>query len=86
MGRGRLMDRHTLQVGSETITAEKFLVCTGGRPEMPPIPGHEFAITSNEAFHLPDPLPKADHDRGRRLHRGRVRRHLPRARLRRSIS
>jgi glutathione reductase (NADPH) len=58
MGRGRLMDRHTVAVGSETITAEKILVCTGGRPEMPPIPGHEFAITSNEAFHLPDPLPK----------------------------
>jgi glutathione reductase (NADPH) len=58
MGRGRLMDRHTVQVGTETITAGKILVCTGGRPEMPPIPGHEFAITSNEAFHLPDPLPK----------------------------
>src|SRR5712671_553576 len=27
-------------------------------PGVPPIPGHEFAITSNEAFHLPDPLPK----------------------------
>ena len=25
---------------------------------MPPIPGHEHAITSNEAFHLPDPLPR----------------------------
>jgi len=58
MGRGRLMDRHTIEVGGETITADKILVCTGGRPEVPPIPGHEFAITSNEAFHLPDPLPK----------------------------
>ena len=58
MGRGRLMDRHTIEVGGETITAEKILVATGGRPEVPPIPGHEFAITSNEAFHLPDPLPK----------------------------
>ncbi len=58
MGRGRLMDRHTIQVGSETITADKILIATGGRPEVPQIPGHEFAITSNEAFHLPDPLPK----------------------------
>lgn len=58
MGRGRLMDRHTIEVGGETITADKILVATGGRPEMPPIAGHEFAITSNEAFHLPDPLPK----------------------------
>ena len=58
MGRGRLMDRHTIEVGGEAITAGKILVCTGGRPEMPPVPGHEFAITSNEAFHLPDPLPR----------------------------
>lgn len=57
MGRGRLMDRHTIQVGEETITAEKILVATGGRPVVPPIPGHELAITSNEAFHLAD-LPK----------------------------
>ncbi len=54
MGRGRLMDRHTIQVGEQTITADKILVATGGRPVVPPIPGHEFAITSNEAFHLPE--------------------------------
>jgi glutathione reductase (NADPH) len=58
MGRGRLMDRHTIQVGEETVTAEKILIATGGRPVVPEIPGREFAITSNEAFHLPDPLPK----------------------------
>lgn len=56
MGRGRLMDRHTVAVGEETVTADKILVATGGRPEVPEIPGREFAITSNEAFHLPDPL------------------------------
>jgi glutathione reductase (NADPH) len=58
MGRGRLLDRHTIEVGGTTITADKILVASGGRPEIPPIPGHQFAITSNEAFHLPDPLPK----------------------------
>ncbi|SKA22006.1 NADPH-glutathione reductase [Enhydrobacter aerosaccus] len=58
MGRGRLLDRHTVEVGGETFTADKILVATGGRPEVPPIPGHECAITSNEAFHLPDPLPR----------------------------
>ena len=62
MGRGRLMDRHTIAIagqgGEETVTADKILICTGGRPEVPNIPGREFAITSNEAFHLPDPLPK----------------------------
>jgi glutathione reductase (NADPH) len=58
MGRGRLMDRHTVAVGEQSITADKILICTGGRPEVPNIPGKEFAITSNEAFHLPDPLPE----------------------------
>ena len=58
MGRGRLMDRHTIQIGGETITTDKILVATGGKPEVPPIPGHEHAITSNEAFHIPDPLPR----------------------------
>ena len=57
MGRGRFMDRHTIMVGEQTITAEKFLVATGGRPVVPPIPGAEHAITSNEAFHLPT-MPK----------------------------
>ena len=56
-GRGRFMDRHTIMVGEQTITAEKFLVATGGRPVVPPIPGAEHAITSNEAFHLPT-MPK----------------------------
>jgi glutathione reductase (NADPH) len=58
MGRGRLLDRHAVEVGGETFTTDKILVATGGRPEIPPVPGHQFAITSNEAFHLPDPLPR----------------------------
>jgi len=57
MGRGRVMDRHTIMVGEQTITAGKFLVATGGHPVIPPIPGAEHAITSNEAFHLPE-LPR----------------------------
>jgi glutathione reductase (NADPH) len=58
MGRGRLMDRHTVELAGKYVTADKILICTGGRPVVPPIPGAEFAITSNEAFHLPAPLPK----------------------------
>jgi len=57
MGRGRLMDRHTIQVGEQTITADKILIATGGHPVIPSIPGCELAITSNEAFHLPE-LPR----------------------------
>ncbi|MBV8410606.1 MAG: glutathione-disulfide reductase [Alphaproteobacteria bacterium] len=58
MGRGRLMDRHTIAIGEQTVTAGKILIATGGHPVVPEIPGKQFAITSNEAFHLPDPLPK----------------------------
>lgn len=45
-------DQKTVQVGSETITADKFLIATGGTPSLPNIKGIEHAITSNEAFHL----------------------------------
>ena len=62
MGRGRLMDRHTIQIaggpaGEQTVTADKILIATGGHPVIPSIPGCELAITSNEAFHLPE-LPR----------------------------
>ena len=58
-GRATLKDRHTVEVeGRGTITAARILIATGGRPWMPKaLPGIEHAITSNEAFHLPE-LPK----------------------------
>jgi glutathione reductase (NADPH) len=55
--RAVLKDAHTIEVGGETLRAETILVATGGRPEKPPIPGIEHAITSDEAFHLAT-LPK----------------------------
>ena len=56
-GRGRLVDAHTVQVGERIVTAERILIATGGRPLLPPTPGIEHAITSNEALELPE-LPK----------------------------
>jgi glutathione reductase (NADPH) len=57
--RARLLDAHTVEIeGRGTVTAEKILIATGARPWMPKdLPGVEHAITSNEAFHLPE-LPK----------------------------
>ena len=55
--RATLKDAHTLDVGGQTITADKILVATGGWPSVPDVPGKEHAITSNEAFFLED-LPK----------------------------
>ncbi len=56
-GRATLVDAHTVAVNNETVTAERILVAVGGWPFVPQIPGVEHAITSNEAFFLPD-LPK----------------------------
>jgi glutathione reductase (NADPH) len=48
------VDAHTLElVGQDrTITAEKILIATGGRPVMPALEGIEHAISSDQAFHL----------------------------------
>jgi glutathione reductase (NADPH) len=59
-GRAVLKDAHTVEIlgKDRTYTADKILIATGGRPWVPPeLPGVEHAITSEEAFHLPE-LPK----------------------------
>ncbi|TXL73668.1 glutathione-disulfide reductase [Vineibacter terrae] len=57
VGRGRLMDAHTVAVGERIVTADKVLLATGARPWRPDIPGADLAIVSDDAFHLPT-LPK----------------------------
>ncbi|HEV7228411.1 glutathione-disulfide reductase [Brevundimonas sp.] len=59
-GRAVLKDAHTVEiVGKDrTYTADRILIATGGRPWVPPeLPGVEHAVTSEQAFHLPE-LPK----------------------------
>ena len=55
--RATLVDAHTVKVGDQTVTADKILVATGGRPQLSDTPGIEHAITSEEAFYLPE-LPR----------------------------
>ncbi|MDO9459672.1 MAG: glutathione-disulfide reductase [Alphaproteobacteria bacterium] len=57
--RAELRDAHTIHLSTEnrTVTADKILIATGGWPSLPEVPGIEHAITSNEAFHLPQ-LPR----------------------------
>ncbi len=52
-------DPHTVRImkTGARIRAAHLLVATGGHPLKPVIPGRDHAITSNEAFHLPE-LPK----------------------------
>ena len=51
--RARLVGANAVEVGARVYTATNILVATGGRPVVPPIPGAELAITSNEIFDLP---------------------------------
>src|SRR5215469_3983764 len=52
--RAELEDAHTVKLADRdrTYSAEKVLIATGAWPTVPPIPGVELAITSNEVFHL----------------------------------
>lgn len=59
--RATLVDRHTvrLESGGRTVTADQILIATGGRPAAhPALPGHQYCIFSNEAFHLEE-LPRS---------------------------
>ena len=51
-GKASILDRNSVQVNGRTYSAKHILVATGAWPQVPPIPGREHAITSNEAFHL----------------------------------
>lgn len=53
----RLLDEHTAQIGAQTVTAANILLATGCWPWVPEFPGSEYAITSNELFHL-EALPR----------------------------
>ena len=56
--RATLLDAHSVTCGGKTFTAKHILVATGSWPTVPEIPGRELAITSNEAFFLPN-LPES---------------------------
>lgn len=51
-GRGVLEDKHTVRVGETRYRAKNILIAVGGRPRPPAGEGGEFAITSDEIFHL----------------------------------
>lgn len=55
--RARFCDHHTLTLDGRSVRAEKILIATGSNPFVPPIPGSEHVVTSNEMFYL-DELPE----------------------------
>ncbi|MCU0548052.1 MAG: glutathione-disulfide reductase [Leptolyngbya sp. Prado105] len=48
------VDPQTVQVGNQKITANCILIAVGGKAIKPDIPGREFAIVSDQMFHLPE--------------------------------
>ena len=56
-GHAKIVDPHTVEVNGERHSAKNILIATGGWPQIPQIPGHEHAISSNQAFFL-KALPK----------------------------
>jgi glutathione reductase (NADPH) len=56
-GRGHVEGPNAVRVGDKTYTAANILVATGGRPFVPPLPGAEHGVVSDDMFHL-DALPK----------------------------
>lgn len=56
-GTTTLENSHTVRVNDRKITSKFILIATGSWPYVPPIPGREHVITSNEMFYL-DQLPQ----------------------------
>ncbi|MEM6488916.1 MAG: glutathione-disulfide reductase [Pseudomonadota bacterium] len=53
--RATVVDPHTVKLADgRTFGAAHLLIATGGAPHVPPFPGSEHAITSNEVFDLPE--------------------------------
>jgi glutathione reductase (NADPH) len=51
-GHARFVDAHTIEVNGKTYTADHIAISTGGRPDIPDIPGAEFGIDSDGFFAL----------------------------------
>ena len=56
-GHAKITGPHEVEVNGQRHSAKHILIATGGWPQIPQIPGHEHAISSNEAFFLKE-LPK----------------------------
>ncbi len=58
LGEAKFIDPHTIRVGERTLTAKKFIVATGARAAVPPIPGlDKVKYFTNENFFDNDRLP-----------------------------
>lgn len=53
-GFARFIDARTVDIDGQVVTAERFLIATGGLPRIPEIPGGDLMATSDTVFHWPE--------------------------------
>ncbi len=51
-GYASFVDQHSVQANGDSYTADHIVIATGGQPIVPPVPGAELGITSDEFFQL----------------------------------
>jgi glutathione reductase (NADPH) len=51
-GYARFVDSNTVEVNDDYYSAEHIVIATGGQPIVPPLPGAEYGITSDDFFEL----------------------------------
>lgn len=58
LGTGRFLDRETFEVNGRRVTARRFVLATGSRPAVPPVPGLDAVpyLTNESAFALDEPV------------------------------
>ena len=52
-GRGKIVDKNTVEVDGKQYTTKYIMIATGGLPFVPDIPGKDLVITSDDALDLP---------------------------------
>lgn len=53
-GQAGFVDKNTIAIGDQTITADHVVIATGGKPRMPDVPGAELGMVSDDFFDLVD--------------------------------
>jgi pyruvate/2-oxoglutarate dehydrogenase complex dihydrolipoamide dehydrogenase (E3) component len=54
VGDARFLDPHTLAVDGREVRGERIIIAAGSAPVIPPLPGRELAITSDDLLFLPE--------------------------------
>lgn len=53
LAEARFVDAHTLEVNGQKVQGEKIVIAAGSEPVVPPLPGAELTITSDQILFLP---------------------------------